>query len=53
MNNKTHDISLAVSRRDFQKDKEAAVPPKSSPPRFAVVSPKPQSPGERCRSHDT
>ncbi|XP_029699597.1 microtubule-associated tumor suppressor candidate 2 homolog isoform X1 [Takifugu rubripes] len=35
--------SPLVSRRDFQKDKEAVIP-KSSPPRFAVVSPKPQSP---------
>lgn len=34
-----------ASRREIQKDSET-VPPKSSPKRFAVVSPKPQSPGE-------
>ncbi|XP_053176157.1 microtubule-associated tumor suppressor candidate 2 [Scomber japonicus] len=32
------------SRREVQKDPETALPPKSSPKRFAVVSPKPQSP---------
>ncbi|KAL7399917.1 hypothetical protein ABVT39_003661 [Epinephelus coioides] len=36
--------SPLASRREMQKDTEAAMPPKSSPKRFAVVSPKPQSP---------
>ncbi|XP_070825974.1 microtubule-associated tumor suppressor candidate 2 isoform X2 [Chaetodon trifascialis] len=36
--------SPLASRRDMQKDTEAVMPPKSSPKRFAVVSPKPQSP---------
>nr|XP_040040671.1 microtubule-associated tumor suppressor candidate 2 isoform X2 [Gasterosteus aculeatus aculeatus] len=36
--------SPLASRREIQKDTEAAVPPVSSPKRFAVVSPKPQSP---------
>ncbi|XP_044057390.1 microtubule-associated tumor suppressor candidate 2 isoform X2 [Siniperca chuatsi] len=36
--------SPLASRREMQKDIEAAMPPKSSPKRFAVVSPKPQSP---------
>ncbi|CAK6957970.1 microtubule-associated tumor suppressor candidate 2 [Scomber scombrus] len=36
--------SPVTSRREVQKDPEAALPPKSSPKRFAVVSPKPQSP---------
>lgn len=30
----------------MQKDTDTVMPPKSSPRRFAVVSPKPQSPGE-------
>lgn len=33
-------------RRELQKDPETVMVPKSSPKRFAVVSPKPQSPGE-------
>ncbi|XP_029963551.1 microtubule-associated tumor suppressor candidate 2 [Salarias fasciatus] len=33
-----------LSRKDLQRDTEAAQSPKSSPKRFAVVSPKPQSP---------
>uniref|UniRef100_A0A671UL26 Microtubule associated scaffold protein 2 n=1 Tax=Sparus aurata TaxID=8175 RepID=A0A671UL26_SPAAU len=36
--------SPLASRREIQKDVEAVLPPKSSPKRFAVVSPKPQSP---------
>ncbi|KAI3353653.1 hypothetical protein L3Q82_004898 [Scortum barcoo] len=36
--------SPLASRKEVQKDTEAAMPPKSSPKRFAVVSPKPQSP---------
>ncbi|KAA8594009.1 hypothetical protein FQN60_004843 [Etheostoma spectabile] len=36
--------SPLASRRERQKDIEAVLPPKSSPKRFAVVSPKPQSP---------
>lgn len=36
--------SPLASRRDLQKDTEAELSPKSSPKRFAVVSPKPQSP---------
>ncbi|XP_056230697.1 microtubule-associated tumor suppressor candidate 2 isoform X1 [Seriola aureovittata] len=36
--------SPLASRREMQKDMEAVMPPKSSPKRFAVVSPKPQSP---------
>ncbi|XP_074496470.1 microtubule-associated tumor suppressor candidate 2 isoform X1 [Sebastes fasciatus] len=36
--------SPLASRREMQKDIEAAVPLKPSPKRFAVVSPKPQSP---------
>ncbi|TMS07203.1 Microtubule-associated tumor suppressor candidate 2 [Larimichthys crocea] len=36
--------SPLASRREIQKDVEAVMPPKSSPKRFAVVSPKPQSP---------
>ncbi|XP_076590945.1 microtubule-associated tumor suppressor candidate 2 isoform X2 [Chaetodon auriga] len=36
--------SPLASRREMQKDIEAVMPPKSSPKRFAVVSPKPQSP---------
>ncbi|XP_044210864.1 microtubule-associated tumor suppressor candidate 2 isoform X2 [Thunnus albacares] len=36
--------SPLASRKEAQKDPEAALPPKSSPKRFAVVSPKPQSP---------
>ncbi|XP_071352779.1 microtubule-associated tumor suppressor candidate 2 isoform X3 [Trachinotus anak] len=36
--------SPLASRREMQKDVEAVMPPKSSPRRFAVVSPKPQSP---------
>ncbi|KAM6988466.1 microtubule-associated tumor suppressor candidate 2 isoform 1-T1 [Tautogolabrus adspersus] len=36
--------SPLASRKEMQKDIEAVLPPKSSPKRFAVVSPKPQSP---------
>ncbi|XP_067363998.1 microtubule-associated tumor suppressor candidate 2 isoform X3 [Channa argus] len=36
--------SPLASRRETQKDTETVMPPKSSPKRFAVVSPKPQSP---------
>ncbi|XP_070685442.1 microtubule-associated tumor suppressor candidate 2 [Pempheris klunzingeri] len=37
--------SPLASRREMQKDvMEAVIPPKASPKRFAVVSPKPQSP---------
>ncbi|XP_068440575.1 microtubule-associated tumor suppressor candidate 2 homolog isoform X2 [Clinocottus analis] len=36
--------SPLASRREIQRDTEAVVPPMSSPKRFAVVSPKPQSP---------
>ncbi|KAM8903998.1 microtubule-associated tumor suppressor candidate 2 isoform 2-T4 [Spinachia spinachia] len=36
--------SPLAGRREIQKDTEAAVQPMSSPKRFAVVSPKPQSP---------
>ncbi|XP_034557477.1 microtubule-associated tumor suppressor candidate 2 isoform X2 [Notolabrus celidotus] len=36
--------SPLASRKEMQKDIEAVLPPKSSPRRFAVVSPKPQSP---------
>uniref|UniRef100_UPI0037E7565A microtubule-associated tumor suppressor candidate 2 homolog n=1 Tax=Semicossyphus pulcher TaxID=241346 RepID=UPI0037E7565A len=36
--------SPLASRREMQQDIEAVMPPKSSPKRFAVVSPKPQSP---------
>ncbi|XP_028428631.1 microtubule-associated tumor suppressor candidate 2 [Perca flavescens] len=36
--------SPLASRRERQKDTEAVLPPKSSPKRFAVVSPKPLSP---------
>ncbi|XP_031719358.1 microtubule-associated tumor suppressor candidate 2 isoform X2 [Anarrhichthys ocellatus] len=36
--------SPLASRREIQRDIGAAVPPMSSPKRFAVVSPKPQSP---------
>ncbi|XP_036928250.1 microtubule-associated tumor suppressor candidate 2 isoform X3 [Acanthopagrus latus] len=36
--------SPLASRREMQRDVEAVLPPKSSPKRFAVVSPKPQSP---------
>ncbi|XP_040902493.1 microtubule-associated tumor suppressor candidate 2 [Toxotes jaculatrix] len=36
--------SPLASRREMPKDTEAAMPQKSSPKRFAVVSPKPQSP---------
>ncbi|XP_068570508.1 microtubule-associated tumor suppressor candidate 2 isoform X2 [Cebidichthys violaceus] len=36
--------SPLASRREIQRAIEAAVPPMSSPKRFAVVSPKPQSP---------
>ncbi|XP_023118522.2 microtubule-associated tumor suppressor candidate 2 isoform X2 [Amphiprion ocellaris] len=36
--------SPLASRKDLQKDTEPAPSPKSSPKRFAVVSPKPQSP---------
>ncbi|KAL6115832.1 mtus2 [Pungitius sinensis] len=36
--------SPLAGRREVQSDTEAAVPPMSSPKRFAVVSPKPQSP---------
>ncbi|XP_035535519.1 microtubule-associated tumor suppressor candidate 2 [Morone saxatilis] len=43
--------SPLASRRELQKDIEAVMPPKSSPKRFAVVSPKPQSPGESYISH--
>nr|XP_046245633.1 microtubule-associated tumor suppressor candidate 2 isoform X2 [Scatophagus argus] len=35
--------SPLASRREMQKDIEAVMPPKYSPKRFAVVSPKPQS----------
>ncbi|KAM8853963.1 microtubule-associated tumor suppressor candidate 2 isoform 2-T2 [Synchiropus picturatus] len=36
--------SPLTSRRDVHKDPEATLPPRQSPKRFAVVSPKPQSP---------
>ncbi|XP_030633260.1 microtubule-associated tumor suppressor candidate 2 [Chanos chanos] len=36
--------SPVASRKEFQKDADVARPPLSSPKRFAVVSPKPQSP---------
>ncbi|XP_074535089.1 microtubule-associated tumor suppressor candidate 2 isoform X2 [Halichoeres trimaculatus] len=36
--------SPLTSRKEMQKDVEAVLPPKPSPKRFAVVSPKPQSP---------
>ncbi|XP_045929466.1 microtubule-associated tumor suppressor candidate 2 isoform X2 [Micropterus dolomieu] len=39
--------SPLASRREVQKDIEVAMPPRSSPKRFAVVSPKPQSPVRR------
>nr|XP_008285067.1 PREDICTED: microtubule-associated tumor suppressor candidate 2-like [Stegastes partitus] len=45
--------SPLASRKDLQKDTESALSPKSSPKRFAVVSPKPQSPvrGRPAASH--
>ncbi|XP_060901762.1 microtubule-associated tumor suppressor candidate 2 [Labrus mixtus] len=36
--------SPLASRKEMQKEVEAVLPPKSPPKRFAVVSPKPQSP---------
>ncbi|XP_061575730.1 microtubule-associated tumor suppressor candidate 2 isoform X2 [Cololabis saira] len=36
--------SPLAQRRELQKDAEATLSPKSSPKRFAVISPKPQSP---------
>ncbi|XP_072248191.1 microtubule-associated tumor suppressor candidate 2 homolog isoform X2 [Leuresthes tenuis] len=45
--------SPLASRRELQRDIEAAASPKSSPKRFAVVSPKPQSParGQAATCH--
>lgn len=39
-------LYYTASRREMARDTETVMAPKSSPKRFAVVSPKPQSPGE-------